>query len=168
MVHQAPGCVARWKCPRCKTTFTDYPDFALPYKRFVPSPILEVSERYVNDDESTYRKAVRKDGRPVAYAGEEGEEEGRQLSHTSLWRWVGWLGRKMSRLVREAMKLIRQKDPTTRLHRESYPVPARKYQSKTRRKVLQECRRLFAVKAAFESLFGPSLFTDFGTGYEPG
>ena len=32
-IHAVEGLLARWRCPFCRRTFTEYPPFALPFKR---------------------------------------------------------------------------------------------------------------------------------------
>lgn len=46
--------LTRWKFLVCHKAFTDYPDFALPYKRYVRQDLCQLSGRYVFDDSVSY------------------------------------------------------------------------------------------------------------------
>ncbi len=45
--------LGRWKCLCCNSTFTYYPQFAIPYKRYVKENIMSLCREYVEDDRST-------------------------------------------------------------------------------------------------------------------
>jgi len=40
VVQKIESVLGRWKCPLCNHTFTYYPNFAIPYKRYVKDNIL--------------------------------------------------------------------------------------------------------------------------------
>ena len=40
-VRKVAGLLARWRCPRCRRTFTDYPPFASPYKAYTLPQMTE-------------------------------------------------------------------------------------------------------------------------------
>src|SRR5208337_3847481 len=59
--------LARWRCPRCRKTFTDYPPFACPYKAYTLPQMTERAAKYVNSTATSYRKGVRSANRPIYY-----------------------------------------------------------------------------------------------------
>jgi hypothetical protein len=150
-VHLVPGYVPRF----------DYPPFALPYRRYTTESILDRCVHFFQGFGVSYRKAMWVGRRRIAY--DHGPEDWRQLSHTTLWRWLGWLGG-MTVLVAAACKLIRDKDPTVDLFRRPYPLDPRRYRSQQRRQALQNAARLLDAATRFEQLFDARFFTDFGTG----
>jgi len=81
-----------------------------------------------------------------------------------LWRWVGFIGTMKTTLL-EASKLIRQKAPSSEIFREPHIIPTHKYQSETRKKILQTCSRLFRAEEEFQILFGASIFLHFETAH---
>jgi hypothetical protein len=162
-VHLVPGYVARFKCPACGRTFTDYPPFAIPHKRYTTPSILDRAKRLFQGCGVAYRRAVWLGRQRIVYAPHGGQEDLRQLSHTTLWRWVGWLGG-MAAVLAATSKLIRDKDPSVALFRQLYPLDPRRYRSEQRRQVLQNAARLLDAAACFERLFGVRVFPDFATG----
>ena len=162
-MHLVPGYLPRFECSACGRTFTDYPPFALPYKRYTTPSILDRAKRFFQGRGTSYRRAMWVDRQRIVYAPHDGEEDLRQLSHTTLWRWVGWLGG-ASDLLAAGLKLIRDKDPGADLFRRLYPIDPRRYRSEERRQVLQDAARLLDVAGEFERLFDTSFFPDFATG----
>jgi len=163
MVHLVPGYLPRFKCSACGRTFTEYPPFALPHKRYSTPSILDRARRFFQGRGMAYRKAMWVDRQRIVYAPHDGREDLRQLSHTTLWRWVGWLG-SMTGLVAAGLKLIRDKNPGADLFRRLYPIDPRRYRSEQRRQVLQDAARLLDAAVEFERLFGVRFFPDFATG----
>ena len=47
--------LGRWKCTLCKRTFIVYPKFGLPYKRYLLPDIIELTDKYLEEDRQTYR-----------------------------------------------------------------------------------------------------------------
>jgi hypothetical protein len=166
----------RFRCSHCGHTFTEYPAFALPHKRFIQENVLVKALRYLQDEQSeqapqnkqappmTYRAAVRERRLPPSY---EQNTQGRQLRHTTVWRWLSWLG-SLQKLVQRATGMILEKDPSADVHRQTFPIAASKYRSESRRKTLQQAARLFHVAEIFSRTFGVSLFTHLGTAGAPG
>jgi hypothetical protein len=138
--------------------------------------VLAKALRYLQDEQSeqaeqkkqapprTYRAAVRERRLPPSY---EPHTPGRQLSHTTLWRWLSWLG-SLRQLVQFATGLILEKDPSADVHRQKFPLANSKHRSESRRQTLQEAARLFQVAEIFSRTFGRSLFTHLGTAGAPG
>jgi hypothetical protein len=152
--------LVRWQCPSCNRTFTDYPPFALPYKRFVKSTILSASAEYVGEEGSTYRAVALPGGARI-----DDHSKGQNtasFSHSTLWRWLTWLAA-MPQSVNVAAQLIRQKDSNVALHREAWEITRGHYRSTARRFTLQTAFRTLGVAHLFERLFEVPLFPNFAT-----
>ena len=102
-VRKVIGLLARWRCPHCRRTFTDYPWFACPYKAYTLPQMAERAAKYVNDTAASYRKGVCSANLPVFHAAgpvaisthrqqSEPEPSLTTMAHTSLFRWVTTLG----------------------------------------------------------------------------
>ncbi|MBI4606029.1 MAG: hypothetical protein HY721_29030 [Planctomycetes bacterium] len=155
--------LARWKCRLCGATFTLYPPFALPYKRYVTETVTRLSESYLEKDELTYRKAVLQDGMPVFHEGAEGGPlDERTLQHSTLYRWFSLFGA-LERTRREALRLIRQRSSRSGVFRRILPIAPWKYRSDERRKLLGRSRQLFSAEKELGALFGTSIFPRFAT-----
>jgi hypothetical protein len=161
-VHEVLSLLPRWKCPLCKQTFTTYPSFAVPRKRYVRKEVLRFSERYVSEDRTSYRKAATEEGLPVFYDGGERKIDDRQFAHTTLYRWLPFLAG-LKRTMRGAARLIREKTPASDIFRKILPVAPWKYRSEERRQVVFQSRRLLQVESEFRALFSISLFPRFAT-----
>ena len=165
MVKPVRSAVTRWKCVDCEKTFTGYPDFALPYKRYVRQDLCRFSERYVFDDGLSYRKAVQTCDMPVFYGAAEDASDlidERTLSHSTLHRWIGFLGG-LKQTLAQAWQLIRAKSPNCDLFRDRVAVPLWKYRSEPRRDLLHRCGRLLHADRAYRHLFEISIFTHLAT-----
>jgi len=162
LVRTVLSLLARWKCERCGETFTLYPSFALPAKRYVREEIFGRAGRYVDGDHESYRKAVKVDGLAVFHEGTGEEIDERSLAHTTLYRWLR-LFSSLASTCRKALGLIREKAPTSDVFRKILPIAPWKYRSEERRGVLGECRRLLVAEEEFRSLFGVSIFPRLAT-----
>ena len=154
----------RFRCRHCQKVFTDYPPFALPHKRFVKQDVLAKALKYLADQQpdaqaATYRESVREQRVPLSYTN---DNNGRQLSHVTLWRWLSWLG-SLKNLVQLATQLILQKDPQADLHRQSCPVACGKVRSVHRRRTLEQATMSLQAAEAVQQYCGGSLFTHLGT-----
>jgi len=156
-VHVNKSLLVRWKCPICGDTFTDYPSFAMPHKRYVLTDMERLSAEYVEDERQTYRKAVCPQGIPIGYQEPDGRPVERFLAHSTPWRWISSLG-SMKDTLSEALHLIRQKDSTSTIFREVFPVAPHKYQSSQRKLILENARRLLRASLEFYRLFGHKIF----------
>ena len=138
--------LARWRCPHCDRTFTDYPEFACPYKVYTVPQMTERADKYVSNTATSYRRGVRFDNRSIFYAESSSSKTDQQpdgvaihtLAHSSLFRWVTTL----------ADVALRQ----PRSWRVDFAPAPHKYKSAQRRLVLMACRAacsgLFAAHAS--------------------
>lgn len=156
-VQKIQGLVIQWKCPLCLRTFRQLPAWAEPRKRYVTATAVCLAEKYLDEDQATYRSVARR-----GHADHWGIEEGRELSHVTLWRWVGAFGERTGTLAK-ARSLIRQKDPNCPIFRELVDVPERKYRSQGRRGVLILAKQLLRTAGVYLQVLGVPLFHEFGT-----
>lgn len=164
LVQQIPSFLARWRCPLCHRPFTYYPDFAMPYKRYVKDDVLELSRQYVEDDHSSYRDVVQDNASAIGYDSGEDTIDERQLAPSTVWRWLSYVG-SLQQALYKALHLIRQKSPSSGIFRQIRPVHVQKYRSHGRKKLLGRCLRLFRAEGEFSPLFGVSIFTHLATPY---
>jgi hypothetical protein len=150
--------VTRWKCTLCKRTFTAYPEFALPYKRYLLPDMVDLAANYLEDDLQTYRRAVLRNNAEIYHKCSDGRESGSPLAHTTLHRWIGTLG-KMRQTVAKALDYIKQKCPQSNIFREvaTLVVHLRKYRSLERKDLLVRCRTLLRVQEEFVRVFSDRL-----------
>ncbi len=80
----------RWRCLFCGTTFTQYPPFVIPHKRFVLTDIKNLGERYLINDDLSYRDVVKHDGADIGYPEPNGLCD-QFISHSTIWRFMGYL-----------------------------------------------------------------------------
>jgi hypothetical protein len=140
-VCKVAALLARWRCPHCRRTFTDYPPFACPHKAYTLPQMTEHAAKYVSNTSTSYRKGVCWANLPIFH--ENGPMEGAgpsrraniasspaTMAHTSLFRWVTSLGRH----ARQPESLSTDFAPASR-----------KYTSQERRDVLIACRATCSV-----------------------
>ena len=141
------------------------PSFALPHKRFVTEVVCDRAQAFLGSDLS-YRATVRSEGRALVYDDRQDEALGHQgaaLSHSTVWRWLSWLGDGLQGTFREARRLIQAKDPCSPLHRQDWSVSSAKYRSDQRRQTLERALQALVVTKVFQNLFGKAIFPNFGT-----
>lgn len=153
----------RFRCRHCRKTFTEYPPFALPHKRFVKQEVLAKALKYLSAERTpkcraTYREAVWEGRGPLSYA----TWEERQVSHSTVWRWLSWLG-SLKDLMQLATQLIFQKDPQANLHWKLHPIADHKVRSEGRRRTLEQAAMMLDIVDTFYLVLGISLFTHLGT-----
>ncbi len=136
-VRKVPALLARWRCPNCRRTFTDYPPFACPHKAYALPQMTERAAKYVSNPATSYRKGVCSANLPIFYAQGTRAKSGQEhradaipslctMAHTSLFRWVTALGRDA---IRQSQSLPADFTPASR-----------KYTSDQRRSILIACR----------------------------
>lgn len=157
IVEKVMGLLVRWKCPGCGKTFTAYPDFALPYKRYTLPTIMIFCGEYVNDDRMSYRKLIQKT--PIGYP-----ESENQLDHTTVFRWTGTFGC-LTEIISKGQDLVLQKNPASDICRDlaNLSVHPGKYRSVARKNELLRCRRLLGIEKIYRHLFDISIFPNLAT-----
>jgi hypothetical protein len=163
VVHEVKSWITRWKCPLCSHRFTLYPPFALPHKRYVKETIFELARAHLEQDELSYRQAVRVDGMPL-FRGrkDDGSIDNRSLWHSTLHRWHAFFAA-LAETVREALKLVREKSATSDFFRRVYAVASRKYRSETRKTVLVAALKTLSVEREFRFHLSRSIFPELAT-----
>ena len=157
VVEKIQGVVIQWKCPLCLRTFRQIPQWAHPYKRYATGTMTHLARRYLEEDQSTYRGVA-----GLGHADLSGIEEGRELSHVTLWRWMETLGGKTELLLR-ARSLIRQKDPNCPIFRALVDLPKNKYRSQARREILLQAKQLLQTADVYLRVLGVPFFHELGT-----
>jgi tRNA A37 N6-isopentenylltransferase MiaA len=134
-------------------------------KQFVGPTVLERAKDFLGSQES-YRQAVQEQQRSLVYDDRQEHPlaaRGAALSHSTLWRWLSWLG-ELTRTMRRASQLICQQDPHSRLHNQVILIDPRKHRSDERRVSLEQAARMLLIEAAFKDYFGKKIFPRFATG----
>jgi hypothetical protein len=135
--------LVRWRCGNCDVRFTDYPAFALPYKRFVKPLVFELAADFCSHDTSSYR----------------GVSDGK-ASHSSLWRWLSWLDGLWEQGCK-AVRFILAVEPNSIIHRTGCDVAPQKYRSTGRRSTLssalQTLTRIGTYDRLVQEFASPSL-----------
>ena len=86
--------------------------FALRRKQFVSPTVLERAKDFLGSRKS-YRQGVREQQRSLVYDDRQEHPlaaRGAALAHSTLWRWLSWLGGR-TRTMQRASQLICQQDP---------------------------------------------------------
>jgi hypothetical protein len=156
-IWPAGSFLIRWKCVLCGTTFTHYPLGVDPHKRYVRLDRAAFAGTYVSTPGLSYAAVVKRNGRPLTYqdpacdeaaleAAKSAEPAPRQLSGSTVWRWVGdFAKREIADAERRMQQLVGHVDLA------SFHVPAGKYRTRERRDELVQCRRVLAALAVFET-----------------
>jgi len=152
LIHTIDSWRVRFRCPACQKVFTEYPPFALPYKRFAKPTLIEHAKKYLGNDHS-YRQAVRGTHTPVSY---DGQEQGRQLRRSTVWKWLTWLG-SLKETLQRATSLVLEKNPNANPARDVPPISSMKFCLQERHDVLHLAARLLGAAQKVGQLFAPSL-----------
>ncbi len=155
------SCLSLWKCAVCGKSYTLYPEFALPYKRFPRPNILDLCERLADGERLNYQTGVKRDKLEIGYE----QDDARLLGPSTLHRWVAAVGG-MSETIRQAVDLILQKNPSSSIIRElaGLKVDPRKWRKPGRALALMCCRQIVRVQAEFKAAFHVSSLPDLGIG----
>ena len=158
LVHRVESFLGRYKCLVCRATFTVYPEYALPYKRYVKDFCVSLGKEYLEKDAKTYQHVVE----PVEHKTETANENPRMLERSTVWRWLGFFG-SLKDTLRNAFDIIRQAAPNSTVFRQTSPIHPKKYRSDERKIVLEQAFQLFTADAEFQGIWGHSLFPDLAT-----
>ena len=126
--------------------------------------LLPLAAAYAANAELSYRQAVKFKGLPIGYATPSGAAkiDERGLSHTTLWRWLAWLGLQTAGLA-AGLELWAAHDAESTLHRSVGAVDPRKYQSERRGEILRTARRLLDLIDRWDRTFAEKFFPRFAT-----
>ena len=115
----------------------------------------------MEDTAHTYREGVKEAGSPISH---EDANRGAELRPSTLWRWAGRLGR-FPVTVRQALNLIKQKDPSTDVFRVlgGQRIRPGKFRGEARKHVLERCRALVTVNQVYARVFSASVFPELAT-----
>jgi hypothetical protein len=171
LIHRVKTELMRWRCAACGLTFRHFPPGVMPRKQYLPSSLLELCQRYVQEELATYRQVANCGGplkkQPLFYAAVAAEKESSErqkaletphvLSHATLWQWIGFLaalgvlGRKRAERMQSA---------TGHVELSPWNIHPHKYRSEKRRQILVFAAQALAVFSAekyptnFETLYG--------------
>ena len=155
LVHTIRVSLPRWKCPDCRRTFTEYPCFAVQYRRYMlPQVSKRLAWKYTSDPGTDYRASVKHSGQDIYHGGEAVLQDGvldvpdesalseHALAHTSLFHWITYLAthppeHKKPRRVPISNRRRRNTNPIrddycSWLHRSSFPRCPRRAGKMTR------------------------------------
>jgi transposase-like protein len=151
--------LVRFGCPGCGKTFTHYPDFAIPHKRFTRQTITAFSANYIESKNMTYQQAVMVDNDVPGYPQTD-SADAPTLAPSSIHRWITSLSR-FTQTCRTSLILLLQENPVSSICRDlaRLIIPQRKYKTHQRKKQLIGCRQLMIVEAFFQATFKTSIFT---------
>jgi hypothetical protein len=93
---------------------------------------------------------------------QQGKSDDRSLSHTTVWRMLGWLGIQVVPL-QKGLELLVHHDPSTTCHRFVGMVAPYKYRSEARRQTLTTARRLLDLIDRWNRSFPEPFFPRFAT-----
>jgi len=155
VIHTVTGLLIRWVCHGCGKTFSQYPAFALPYKRYLLPDMIQYAERYLETEDMTYAQLVRK----WAAGYQRTCEDESQLWPSTIHRWITTLGALPGILAR-TQQLIRQKNPSAAAarHLSQLTVSSRKFITDMRRHILVGCRQILFIERLFRETFDTSVF----------
>ncbi len=158
-INAAYCSLVRFGCPGCGKTFTHYPDFAIPHKRFTRQTITAFSANYIESKNMTYQQAVMVDNDVPGYPQTD-SADAPTLAPSSIHRWITSLSR-FTQTCRTSLILLLQENPVSSICRDlaRLIIPQRKYKTHQRKKQLIGCRQLMIVEAFFQATFKTSIFT---------
>jgi len=95
--------------------------------------IIAQAKHYLGNDHSL-RQSVRGTHTPLAYDGPQAQQ-GQQLSRSTVWKWLTWLGG-LKETLRRVAGLVLEKDPNANPARDVAPISAKKFCPQARHNVL--------------------------------
>lgn len=163
MVRVIESILGRFKCSSCKRTFTFYPSYAVPYKRYVKIQLLDIAEDYLEEKGKRYQDAVSCDDSPIMYESEDPSSPDKYFEGSTVWRWLSYIA-SFEQILPQVKDLIRQKSSTSPIFRQVIDIPRKKYRSEKRKKQLLSATMVVLVAREFARYFNLSIFTDFARG----
>ena len=101
-----------------------------------------MAESYLGPDGRSLRRTTQHQGMAICYATQE-----KSFSHTTLWRFLGYLG-SMTVSLAKGVELLLQSDPESTVHRFVGLVSPSKYRTARTRRSLADCA-MFAASIEF-------------------
>ena len=159
-VQAVSSVLLRFKCPECRKTFTYYPDFALPHKRYTRPTVTHFSRCYVENPEARYEDAAVVDASVPCYPDDQ-----RALVPSTIHRFVTTVSRLITTGQR-ALDLVLEQDPASTLCQDiaQLSVPGQKYRSNARKRALLQSLKFFKIEDFFHNTFNNSIFTKLAIG----
>jgi transposase-like protein len=134
--------LVRFRCTRCGKTFTQYPEFAVPYKHYSRQTIESLSAAYVEDDQKTYETAVITDEGVPGYP-----DSGRVLAASTIYRWITTLARLITSSGQDAITKISHKAGSHFCSGSDLAIAKQKYHTAERKRCLLRCLHIFSLNA---------------------
>lgn len=158
LVEKVIGYVIRWRCPVCKRTRQEYPEFAVPYKRYTVPTLLHFSSIYTKILSLSYRRMI--DALPLIHH----HPDEPMMEHSTAHRWITTLGGYIN-LLRDSIDTIFKARPSLNLPRflASLRIAPQKYQSLFRHQCLINVVQLSALIPIFQDVLKASPFTQLAT-----
>ena len=128
------------------------PIFVLPYKRFAANQLIQFATRYLGSDPIALRPATSNQGKAVGY-----ESEDHALSHTTLWRFLTFLGA-MTISLSTGVELFQKAFPESTIHRFTGTISPRKFRSESRAQCLRNANRLLNLISQWDAAFPKERF----------
>lgn len=139
----------RWKCQYCKSTFLDYPFFALPYKRFTIVDIYALSKQYIETKNVSYRKLVMEYDCGICYPDPETKLCDHFFAHSTVWRFNNYMA-----------DLIKSFKNDSFFTKKIHPT---KYRTKSRKILLLKALHTIAKMELLNIIGQNNIFPDFET-----
>jgi Domain of unknown function (DUF6431) len=133
--------LSRWKCPLCGKKFLYYPDYAIPFKRYVKDSLVNLSKQYLSDEKATYSEVVKADKMPIVYDDNEKED---RLEPSTVWRWLGYIG-SLRQAIGKALLSLGSSEISEKIKK----FPGGKYRSEQRKQLLIQAKTFFLIQEEF-------------------
>jgi hypothetical protein len=124
--------------------------FVLPYKRYAATDLLQLAQQYLNESSLSLREATSQASHQRIVLAE--HRQGAALSHTTLARWLTFLGL-MTVSLSIGCDLFMQAHPGSSIHLFDGAVDPRKARSPERLKSLSIARRLLYLRSRWDAVF---------------
>ena len=132
--------------------------FAAKGRRYTLDTIQQFAHAYLNS-KTSYGDTCCEGGRKIVYDDRTPSakssplaQRGAALARSTIWRWLRFLG-SMPETVAEMMRLVRERQPASQLHRHPWHVAPSRYRSEARKQVLQEALKWLVVAKSFCETF---------------
>jgi len=138
--------------PFASTPLPITPIFVLPYKRFAANQLIHLANQYLDSDQLSLRQATSFLSKSIGY-----ESEDHALSHTTLWRFLTYLGA-MTISLNTGVELFLKAFPESTIYRVTGAISPRKYRSELRAQILRNANRLLNLISQWDIAFPKERF----------